>query len=225
MSEGASSLNRVPAEGETDNPASTASFALALLSGLAFGATAQYLRQKGGALASLGGATAPWITGGYLLSLRVARSKALVNGAVWAGAVLATYLLGWLFSYHAAYAIRESVSGAMAWNDARTFVVAVTPVCIVLGSIAAFSYREGVLGDLCLSLPLAWSLPEAYRAVGRGWTYVIAVTIPTIFVSILPFFVVRNRKRNAYVIVVGVLVTALLFYLSYQPLSDYFNRT
>jgi hypothetical protein len=82
-------------EANIDTPVGVVAFIHACILGLLAGAIAQYLRQSGNALSTLGGATAPWITAGFLLSLRVARRRSTYEGAVWASAVLATYLLAW----------------------------------------------------------------------------------------------------------------------------------
>jgi hypothetical protein len=211
-------------EANIDTPVGVVAFIHACILGLLAGAIAQYLRQSGNALSTLGGATAPWITAGFLLSLRVARRRSTYEGAVWASAVLATYLLAWLLSYHTVFAIRESVDASLAWLDARSFVAAVTPVCIVLGLIAAFSYHKGLLGYVCVALPLGWSLPEAYLAVQRGWSYAIVVALPTLALSAIPLIAIRVQKRNGLIIALSATICGLALYSSYSLLSGVFNR-
>ncbi|MPZ90499.1 MAG: hypothetical protein GEU68_02530 [Actinobacteria bacterium] len=94
-------------------PSSTARIlALGALAGLVLGITAQFLRQIGGPVMALGGATASWLTLGFLFAIWARRRSTSLRAASGLGiATMAPYLFVWLLSYHATFAIRESVTG------------------------------------------------------------------------------------------------------------------
>jgi hypothetical protein len=70
------------------------------------------------------------------------------------------FLFLWLVSYHATFAVRESVTQAAAWREAAPWLLLAGPVCVVLGVAAARACKSGMVGDICLALPIAWSMSD-----------------------------------------------------------------
>jgi len=198
-------------------PFGTASLAYAVLLGLAAGVGAQYLRQCVGPVGALGGSTALWVTLGCVLAWRSVHGRPLVDAWVWAVAIAASYLLAWIFSYHGVFAIRESTGFALAWHEARFWLAAVAPASGILGLVAAGASHPGRFGDICLALPLAWSLPEVVAALDRGLSYFLVVSLPALVVALVPLATERSRGLSRITIAGTALVGALAVYfvLSY----------
>lgn len=167
--------------------------AIALCLGLLAGTAAQMLRQGVGPTASLGGATAPWVTLGFIVGLLTVRRRSLADGTVWAAAVIATYLLAWLASYHALFMVREAVSLGAVWHEAHYWMVALAPASVGLGVVAACAARGGWLGDACLGLPIAWSAPEIVTGVAKGPAYVVVLSLPAAVLAVIPVLVCWRR--------------------------------
>jgi hypothetical protein len=189
-----------------DRPARPTSIArnlaLVALAGLVLGITAQLLRQIGGPVMALGAATAPWLTVGFLLALWTTRRNTSLPEASGLGvATMALYLFVWLLSYHATFAIRESVTQAAAWREAAPWLLLAGPVSVVLGVAAAVAHKPGVVGDVCLALPIAWSMPEIAGNSKQGW-YALVVALPTAALALMPVLaVVRREVRLVRVVV------------------------
>jgi hypothetical protein len=165
--------------------------ALVPLAGVLLGVLAQLLRQVEGSAMALGGATAPWLTIGFLIAVLASRQRDSFRAASGHGvATAAVYLLTWLASYHATFAIRESVTQAAAWREAAPWLLLAGPVSAALGVAAAVTHKEGALGDLCLALPVAWSMPEVLLFLWQGWVHVIVVALPTVILAFSPFLAV-----------------------------------
>jgi hypothetical protein len=181
---------------------------VALFAGVLLGLTAQVLRQILGPLMDLGAATAPWVTIGFVIAVwATRRSFSLRNAAAIGAGVMAAYLFAWLLSYHGLFAVRESVGLAAAWREAAPWLVAAGPACLVLGAIAALSHRRGLLGDVCLASPIAWSLPEIIHSSSQGWSAGAAVGVVIAVVALLPLVVAARREvRLARVVFASVLL-------------------
>lgn len=189
-------------------PPSAALFlALVAVAGLILGISAQFLRQLDGPAMALGGATAPWLTFGFILAVWAGRQNDRSRSAIGYGiASITVYLLAWLFSYHATFAIREAATQASTWREATPWLLLVGPVSIVLGIAAAATHKHSTLGDVCLALPLAWSMPEIALYLREGWSYVIVVGLPTVVLVFLPLLAVgRGDVRLSRVLVASAL--------------------
>lgn len=179
-----------------DLPLGVGIIVTALLAGVLAGTIAQLLRQEVGPLAVLGGGTAAWLTIGLLLARPAARARPVLDGTVWAASVAAAYLVAWLLAYCTVFAMRESGGFSAAWLHERLFMAAVTPTSVALGLVAALSLRRGRLGDACLAMPLAWSLPEVVRSLDQGWVYVSLVGLPTLALAVSAVLLARRRHLH-----------------------------
>lgn len=169
--------------------------ALALVTGVALGLVAQFLRQGGGPLMVWGAATAPWIIVGYCLAILGARrSRASRTGRAIAIVTMAAYVVAWLVSYHGLFAIRESVGFAAAWREMLPWLVVAGPASLVLGLLAGVAHRGGVLADVALATPIAWSLPEIISGLDGGWLHVAAFAVPLAALTVLPLAAVDRRS-------------------------------
>jgi hypothetical protein len=166
----------------------------ALLAGILLGLVAQVLRQIVGPFMDIGAATAPWVTVGFVIAVWATRRSdaGRTASAVGIGA-MAAYLFAWLVSYHALFAVRESVGFAAAWREATPWLVAAGPACLILGSIAARSHKRGILGDVCLASPIAWSVPEIAYNVRQGSTGSAAVAAVIGALALLPLVLAAGR--------------------------------
>jgi hypothetical protein len=163
---------------------------VALLAGVLFGLLAQVLRQIVGPLMDIGAATAPWVTIGFVIAVwatRRSRSAAVGIGA------MAAYLYAWLIAYHALFAVRESVGLAAGWREAAPWLVVAVPACLILGWIAARSHERGILGDVCLASPIAWSVPEIVYSVRQGSSGSAAVAAVIGALALLPLVLAAGR--------------------------------
>lgn len=168
--------------------------AAALLAGVLFGLTAQVLRQIVGPLMDIGAATAPWVTVGFVVAVWATRRSSPLRAAGLAGAgVMAAYLFAWLVAYHGLFALRESVGLAAAWREAAPWLVLAGPASLLLGFVAALSHRRGLLGDVCLASPIAWSAPEVIHSSQDGWSAGGIVVVVFAAVALLPLVVAARR--------------------------------
>ncbi len=176
----------------------------AILAGLLFGVTAQVLRQIVGPLMFLGAGTAPWVTIGFVLAVSATRrSRSLRNASVLGTETMAAYVFAWLLSYHGLFAVRESVGFFAAWREALPWLVTAGPVCLVLGFVAALSHKSGILGDVCLALPIAWSLPEVIDSLKGGWSYSAIVALLIAALAVLPLVTIGRRDVSLVTVVFG----------------------
>jgi hypothetical protein len=145
---------------------------------------------------ALGAATAPWLTVGFLFALWMTRGSTSLRDASWQGtATTAVYLFLWLLSYHGTFAIRESVSQAAAWRETAPWLLITGPVSVVLGVTAAVTHKRGAMGEFCLALPVAWSMPEFVANWKQGLSYAVVVALPTAALAFLPLAVKRREVR------------------------------
>jgi hypothetical protein len=176
--------------------------AATFLAGLLFGVTAQFLRQIESPLMDVGAGIAPWVTIGFVLAVwATRRSRSLRNASVLGVETMAAYVLAWLLSYHVLFALRESVELSAAWREALPWLVFVGPVCLVLGVVAALSHKSGILGDVCLALPIAWSLPEVIDSSKQGWSYGAVVAIPVAALAVFPLVAAGRRDVSVVTVV------------------------
>jgi hypothetical protein len=195
---------------------------VALLAGVLFGLLAQVLRQIVGPFMDIGAATAPWVTIGFVIAVWATR-RSLPRGtatAVGIGA-MAAYLFAWLIAYHALFAVRESVGLAAGWREAAPWLVVAVPACLILGWIAARSHERGILGDVCLASPIAWSVPEIVYSVRQGssGSAVVAAVIGAL--ALLPLVLAAGRDvRLARVALAAVTLGALALAVSPILLSQ-----
>jgi hypothetical protein len=187
------------------------------------GLIAQYLRQKTGAddaFMALGGSTAIWVSIGFLLARQTAGARPARDRIAWVSVAAAAYLFAWLIAYHALLGVHDHLDFAQVWPQMRYWLVAVAPACLILGYIATESLRKDLLGDICLALPLGWSLSEIYSSARVGGAHIAVVSIPTLLVASLPLLALRRRRRWSLLVVAAmVLLIGLLFHLLYSHLS------
>ena len=196
--------------------------AATVLIGVGFGAVAQLFTSSGSALQALGMSTAPWVTVGFVLASIVARRWTGRDRALWMCVLVALYLYGWLLAYHCLYALIEDVPAATVWAESRLWVAAVAPACLALGYVAVGSLRSGVVGDVCLAAPLAWSLPEAVGAAYTGWSQVLLVTVPLLLAAAAPL-ITRDRRWNPTIIVITALLGGAALMVVSAPVMRVLN--
>jgi len=144
---------------------------------------------------------------GFVLAVwATRRSRSLRSGGVLGAETMAAYLLAWLLSYHGLFALRESVGLFAGWREALPWLVLAPPVCPVLGFVAALSHKSGILGDVCLALPIAWSLPEVIDSLAQGRSYsaivdIPTVDIPTVALALLPLVTVGRHDVSLVTVV------------------------
>lgn len=187
------------------------------------GLIAQHLRQKIGAdeaFMALGGSTAIWVSIGFLLARQTASTRPARDRVAWVSVAAAAYLFAWLIAYHMLLGHRDHLDFAQVWPQMRYWVAAVAPACLVLGYIATESLRKDLLGDICLALPLGWSLSEIYSSARVGGSHIAVVSLPTLLVASLPLLALRRRpKWSLLVVAVTVLLVGVPFHLLYPQLS------
>jgi hypothetical protein len=187
------------------------------------GLIAQYLRQKLGAndaFMALGGSTAIWVTIGFLLARQTASSRPARDRIAWVSVAAAAYLFAWLIAYHTLLGIQYHLDLAQVWPQVRYWLAAVAPACLVLGYVATESLREDLLGDICLALPLGWSLSEIYSSARVSSARIAVVSLPTLLVASLPLLALRRRpKWSLLTVVLTVLAVGVLFHLLFPHLS------
>ncbi len=193
--------------------------AIAIVAGLPAGATAQLLGYAGGAPWYLGAGMAFWVTLGFLVTRRTAQVWAGRDRTAWACVVMAAYLFTWLLAYHVLYALLEHAPAVVVWDETRLWVAAVAPACAVLGVAATLSLRQGLAGDVCMALPLGWSLPEVVLAVQHGWSSALVAGLPTLLAGMAPLYVARTRRRRWSTVIVVALAGGLVLYVLFSPIQ------
>jgi hypothetical protein len=179
------------------------------IAGLVLGFVAQLLRQVAEPVMAVGAATAPWLTIGFLAAIWATRTVSSRRKVLGFAATL-IYLVGWIVSYHVTFAIRESVPLAAGWREAAVWLLLAGPVSVVLGIAAALTHERGVLGDVSLALPVAWSTPEVVDYVIQGWSYAVVVGLPTVVLAVIPFVAIEDRNVKAGRVVVAGIVFAIV---------------
>jgi hypothetical protein len=177
--------------------------------GVALGLGAQLLRQLDGPLMSLGAATAPWLTIGFILSLWASRATTRVTTSSLVGvATMATYLFAWLASYHTLFAIRESVTGAEAWQEAAPWAIAAIPTSLILGLVAALTPSVAIARIVSLAFPLALAFPELL--VSLGWAHTAVIGVPALAFTILAAVILEvDRRALLHAGIAGAALAAL----------------
>lgn len=202
---------------EEPRPTSTARIlTIVTTTGVILGILAQFLRQLSEPAMTLGAATAPWLTIGFALAVWTTRGKRGPVAVSGHGVMtIALYLLAWLSTYHATFAIRESVAEAAAWKELAPWLLVAAPVSIALGVAAAATHKGGVVAHLCLALPLAWSMPEIAMYFREGWPQILLVALPTVVLALTPLLVVGPQKVSVvqFLVAVGLLGAAGVAFL------------
>jgi hypothetical protein len=196
--------------------------AAALLAGVLFGLLAQVLRQIVGPFMDVGAATAPWVTIGFVIAVWSTRRSTSPRSATVVGiGTMAAYLFAWLVAYHALFAVREAVGFAAAWREAAPWLFVAGPACLILGWIAARSHAGGILADVCLASPIAWSVPEIVYNVRQGSSGSAAVAAVIGTLALLPLVLTAGRDvRLVRVAVASVTLGGLALALSPVLLSQ-----
>ncbi|MBU8878294.1 hypothetical protein BGM26_04740 [Bacillus sp. FJAT-29790] len=196
----------------------------ACIVGVVFGILAQFLRQIPGALMYLGASTAPWVFVGFLLSFSTSRGVHTLRKTILIATVsILTYLVAWIVSYYLLFVVRESVTLADGWNNAAPWLFLTIPASPIIGTIAALSHKRGLLGDLSLAIPFAWSIPETIDSLSKGLMDGILFIITISLLALLLIkFVINERRINVFtmltsIVILGLLGTALYF-LVWTPL-------
>jgi hypothetical protein len=193
--------------------------AVIIIAGALAGVIAQLLRQHVGPLSTLGAATAPWVNFGFVCVVTRRLNGGFLERALNGAVLMAAYLFSWLLSYHTLFAIQQSVSVAVAWSQARPWIVAVAPASAVVGFLVASRRWNDWRTDACMSVALAVSFPEVLRAFERGWTYMLIVGAPTAAVGALPLTIVaRGRRTDTIAVVVSSVALALVAYVLFPHL-------
>ncbi len=164
--------------------------------GIALGLVAQTLRQVPGQTMEFGAATAPWLSVGFARAVWAGRRGG-------AGRVLCGYLVAWLVAYHVLFAVGQSVAISAAAREALPWLVLAIPVCAALAPIAGRARVSGVIGDLSLALPLAWSVPEVFENAQRGDAAV--ATLIALF-ALSPIATSQRRDIRVRILLSGVVV-------------------
>lgn len=180
----------------------------ALLTGIILGVLAQFLRQVPGPFMYLGASTAPWVMVGFLLAVSASRGACTLRKAILAATgTVAAYLLAWLVSYHFLFVLRESVPFAAGWRQTAPWLVVAIPASPILGFIAALSHKRGLLGDVCLAVPIAGSLPEALKILKEGWLFGAAIVIPVAVFAALLIHMAMDERRVSGITLLAAIVT------------------
>ena len=184
----------------------------ALLAGTILGLLAQFLRQVPGPLMYLGASTAPWVMLGFLLAVSASRGARTPRNAILAATgTVAAYLVAWLVSYHFLFVLRESVPLAAGWRQTAPWLAVAIPASPILGTIAALSHQRGPLGDVCLAVPIAGSVPEALKILKEGWFFGTAFVIPVaVFAALLIHMAVDERPVSGITMVAAVVTLGAL---------------
>jgi len=175
---------------------------VACAAGAVSGTLASVLRLGPSAIGGLAGGIAVWATIDFLVA-RTARSRSH------AMAVGVIYLAVWLVSYYAAQRVLVAGTSTRVLGAAVPWLVLLVPGGCLLGLVAEESTRPGRLGDVCLVLPLGWSVPEALREVRLGPAFV-AEAIVTMLVAAVPLVLERRRSVGLVTAVAGFAVCAVV---------------
>lgn len=165
------------------------------LLGAALGILAQFLRQLPEPWMSLGAAAAPWVMVAFAMGIWASSGDGPNHEKIlWATGAIEAYLFAWLVSYHATFAVRESATIAGAWRQAWPYLLASVPASLALGGIGTFSHKGGILGDLCLAVPIAWTVPEAVGDMRYGGWSVASVVVPVAVLLILSAYAMTKER-------------------------------
>lgn len=177
-------------------PVHTNAMVKAIAVGVALGLIAQVLRQVPGQTMQFGAATAPWLSIGFALAVWAVRLRA-------PGRVLIGYLMAWLVAYHLLFALGQSVALSAAFREALPWLILALPVCLVLARVATLATASGAIADLCLAVPIAWSVPETLENVQRG-DIVVAAAIALL--AFLPLAASQRRDIRLLTFVIGAVI-------------------
>lgn len=175
---------------------------------------------------TLGASMAPWVVVGFLLAVSAAHRSNTTRKAIFISTgTVAAYLLAWLLLYHLLFVLRESVPFSDGWSQVAPWLVAAIPACPILGTIAALSYRPGLLGDTCLAMPIAWSLPEVLENLKQSWADGAVIVIPVSFLIALLIRMIIAKRRVRGTIILGVSIAlgvlAVILFPAFRILIPY----
>jgi hypothetical protein len=149
---------------------------------------------------------------GFLLAVSASRgARTTLKAILVATGTVAAYLLTWLVWYHLLFVLRENVSLADGWKEAAPWLIAAVPASPILGTLAALSHKHGLLGDVCLAAPIAWSLPEALAILKEGWLVSAAVVFPVaVFAALLIRMAADERRVRAVTLLAAAITLGTL---------------
>lgn len=174
---------------------------VACAAGVVSGTLASVLRLGPGAIGGLAGGIAVWATIDFLVARTArTRSRAMAAGVI--------YLALWLASYYVAQRVLVSGTSTRVLGAAVPWLVLLIPGGCLLGLVAEASTQRDRIGDVCLVLPLAWSVPEALREVRQGPAFV-AEAVVTILIAAVPLVLERRRSVDPITAVAGFAVCAV----------------
>jgi hypothetical protein len=176
---------------------------IACIGGAACGVFASILRLGPSGVSGLAGGIAFWAAIGFLISRIPSNRQRAMQ-------VSTLYLAAWLLSYYASQTTLIDGANSRILGAAVPWFVLLLPGGCLLGLLANTSRRRNLVGDICLTLPLAWSAPEAFRDVLRGPAFVPAAAA-TLAVAAIPFVLERRHPVNPLTVTTAFSVVAALF--------------
>lgn len=187
------------------------------LTSACLGILAQLIRQVPDPLMTLGASTIPWVTASYLLATFASKGLKSLRKAIVIGIVTTyIYLITWLFFYHLLFVLQENLSIEAGWRQIAPWLVAALLISPILGIVAAMTHKPGILGDMCLAVPIAWSLPEAFENLKDGWLDTLAIAIPiVVLVTLLIYIVKTERQVHVITLLAAVVILGLLAIVLY----------
>jgi hypothetical protein len=197
---------------------------MAFFAGLTLGCAAQGLTASDTWLTDIGMSWAVWMNMGYVFVALAWQRWVGRDRLAWMCVAAAVYLYGWLLAYHLLFWSVETVPGWTVWAESRSWVVAVPVACVVLGFVGLGASRSGRLGDICLALPLAWSLAEAVGVISTGWASVLLLAVPSLAVASIPLVANWRRHWDPTVFIVTTLLCSAALIALLPHLVGYIDR-
>ncbi|WP_209845774.1 hypothetical protein [Paenibacillus sediminis] len=136
-----------------------------------------------------------------------AASDHAISGTVYTGASVTAYIITWLVFYHLLFVLQESLPLIAGWREAVPWLVFAVPMCPTLGILAALSHRDGIIGDICITSPIIWLLPEALNGESPRGLSAIAIVIPVLLLFFLLLGLERAKRKVSMTIIVLALAT------------------
>ncbi len=183
------------------------------------GSLGRSFKSAGAPLVMLGMGTAVWVTVGFLIARRSAKDRTLLDGTVWAGTTMAVYLSVWLLSYTITFGLQQDGGFAAAWLNERAYFIVAPPVSAILGLVATLSWRHGWLGDVCITMPVAWSLPEVIRSLSMGWQHLLVVGLPALALASIPL-ATAHRLTNKKILLLTLCLGGTIAFLFLRVVSN-----
>jgi hypothetical protein len=183
------------------NGASTrvlAGIAVGGFAGLCLGLFAQLLRESSNLqVTQLGGATAIWVTLGFLVVRTVAPHLPRTHRWVWTCIVMAAYLSIWLVAYYWLFGAHWNIGFDEIWQAKWQWAAFVPPASLFLGLAVVRSLRLDGPGRACLTLPLLWSLTDLRDAASGSFELAAVLGVPTLVAALVALVLaVRPQVRR-----------------------------